>query len=106
MPEERIYVIPLRKARRSKRYKRSARATKIVRQFIQRHLKSDEVKIGNDVNRKIWERGAERLVPKIRVRAVRKDDGSIEVSLAESAVEEKKEEKKEEEEKKEGEGRK
>lgn len=82
MPEERIYVIPLRKAKRARRNRRSARAAKLVREFLQRHMKSEEVKLGDDINRKLWERGAKRPVPRIRVKAVKKDDGSVEASLA------------------------
>jgi large subunit ribosomal protein L31e len=84
MPEERIYVIPLRAAiQRARRKKRAPRAVKVVREFLQRHLKSEEVKISEDLNRKLWERGIEKTLPRIRVKAVKQDDGSVEASLAE-----------------------
>ncbi len=95
MAEERIYTIPLRKAKRARRNKRSARAAKLVREFLLRHMKAEEVKLNDEINRKLWERGAEHPVPRIRVRAVKKDDGSVEAFLAggkaESAGEELKE---------------
>jgi large subunit ribosomal protein L31e len=84
MPEERIYVIPLRAAtQKAKRKKRTPRAVKTVREFLKRHMKSENVKIGEDLNRKLWERGIERTLPRIRVKAVKQDDGSVEASLAE-----------------------
>jgi large subunit ribosomal protein L31e len=84
MPEERVYVIPLRAAtQKAKRKKRTPRAVKTVREFLQRHMKSENVKIGEDLNRKLWERGIERTLPRIRVKAVKQDDGSVEASLAE-----------------------
>jgi large subunit ribosomal protein L31e len=84
MPEERVYVIPLRSAtQKAKRKKRTPRAVKTVREFLKRHMKSENVKIGEDLNRKLWERGIERTLPRIRVKAVKQDDGSVEASLAE-----------------------
>jgi len=84
MPEERIYVIPLRAAvQKARRHKRTPRAVKTVREFLKRHMKSDDVKINVDLNRKLWERGIEKTLPRIRVKAVKQDDGSVEASLAE-----------------------
>lgn len=83
MPEERIYVIPLRGIRKAPRRRRTPRAVKIVREFLMRHMKTERVKIDEGLNRKLWERGIERTVRRIRVRAVKQDDGSVEAFLAE-----------------------
>ncbi|KUO41824.1 MAG: 50S ribosomal protein L31 [Hadesarchaea archaeon YNP_N21] len=83
MPEERIYVIPLRDAKKAPRQKRAPRAVKVVRNFLARHLKSENIKIDNALNQKLWERGIEKTLPRIRVRAVREDDGSVKAYLAE-----------------------
>ncbi len=83
MPEERIYVIPLRDAKSAPRQKRTSRAVKIVHEFLRRHMKSEEIKLDQELNRKLWERGAKHHLPRIRVRAVKQDDGSIEAFLAE-----------------------
>ena len=84
MPEERIYVIPLKDAKRAPRYRRVPRAVKIVREFLKRHMKSDRIKLNEGLNRKLWERGIEHSTSRIRVRAVKADDGSVEAFLAES----------------------
>lgn len=83
MPEERIYVIPLRKAKSARRQRRTSRAVKIVHEFLRRHMKSEEIKLNQALNRKLWERGAKHHLPRIRVRVVKQDDGSIEAFLAE-----------------------
>ncbi|MBA7502417.1 hypothetical protein ES706_01002 [subsurface metagenome] len=83
MPEERIYVIPLREAKSARRQRRTSRAVKIVHEFLRRHMKSEEIKLNQALNRKLWERGAKHHLPRIRVRVVKQDDGSIEAFLAE-----------------------
>ena len=84
MPEERIYVIPLRKAvQKARRKKRTPRAVETVRKFLKRHMKSDDVKLNEALNRKLWERGIEKTLPRIRVRVVKEDDGSVEAFPAE-----------------------
>ncbi|HMK53377.1 MAG TPA: 50S ribosomal protein L31e [Methanobacteriaceae archaeon] len=79
---ERIYTIPLRDAKKVPRTQRSPRATRYVRDFIQRHMKSEDVKIDASVNEKIWERGIQKIPPKIKVKATKEDDGSVLVTLA------------------------
>jgi large subunit ribosomal protein L31e len=79
---ERVYVIPLRDAKRVPRTKRSPKATRVVREFIQKHMKSDDVKMDSSVNEKIWERGIQKIPPKIKVKATKDEDGSVLVTLA------------------------
>ncbi|WP_088334819.1 MULTISPECIES: 50S ribosomal protein L31e [unclassified Methanopyrus] len=81
--DERVYTVPLRDAKKAPLKKRAPRAVKALRQFIERHMKAEEVKIGNDVNEKIWERGIKKPPSKIRVRAVKYADGTVKVMLAE-----------------------
>ncbi|MEM2878521.1 MAG: 50S ribosomal protein L31e [Candidatus Hadarchaeales archaeon] len=83
MPEERIYVIPIRRVKRSGRKTRSKRASMVVREFLRRHMKSDRVKIDQKLNSRLWARGIQKPCLRIRVRAVKGDDGSVEAFLAE-----------------------
>ena len=80
---ERIYVIPLRKVKNVPRTIRSPRAVRFVRDFIEKHMKTDDVIIDASVNEKIWERGIQKIPPKIKVKAVKEEDGSVEVTLVE-----------------------
>jgi len=82
VPEERVYVIPLREVKRVPRYLRAKKASKLVREFLIRHMKSDEVKLDTKLNHELWKQGVESPPSKIRVRAVKQDDGSVKAFLA------------------------
>jgi large subunit ribosomal protein L31e len=81
--EERIYTIPLRRAWISPRNKRAPRAVRLVKAFIQRHMKPDALVMSNEVNERLWSRGIQKPPRKIRVRAVRDREGTVTLYLAE-----------------------
>ena len=82
---ERIITIPLRATKMAPRSRRAKRAVKEVREFIMRHLKADEDKVWLDtaLNEKLWARGIQNPPSRITVKAVKFDDGLVEVTLAE-----------------------
>ncbi len=80
---ERVYIIPLRDVKRVPRTIRSPKAIRLVREFLVRHMKSDEIKIDSAVNEKIWERGIQKVPPRIKVKATKEEDGSVFVTLVE-----------------------
>ncbi len=69
---ERVYTIPLRKALRAPRTRRAKKAIKLVREFLERHMKG-EVKIGKSINESVWARGIQKPPGRIKVKAVKKD---------------------------------
>jgi large subunit ribosomal protein L31e len=81
--EERIYTIPLGKAWISPRKKRAPKATRLVKSFIQRHMKPEVLRVSNEVNERIWRRGIEKPPRKIRVRAAKDKEGIVTLYLAE-----------------------
>jgi large subunit ribosomal protein L31e len=83
---ERIYTIPLRNASLAPRGKRANRAVKEIKIFLARHMKSEEDKIwiDNPVNEVVWARGIQKPPRRIRVKAIRFDDGVVEVSMPEA----------------------
>ena len=81
--KEQIYIIPLREVKKAPRWKRSQRAIKDIRQYLQKHMKSDEVKLDTSINEKIWDRGSEKPPRKIRIRAMKFEDGQVQAELAE-----------------------
>lgn len=83
---ERIYTIPLRKVMHSPRNHRTDRAVRAVKTYLSKHMKSEEIWIDNAVNEKLWERGMYRIPSKIRVRALKFDDGVVEVTLPETDI--------------------
>ncbi len=80
---ERIITIPMRATKMAPRTKRAARAIKEIRDNIARHMKADADKIWIDkaLNEKIWERGIQSPPKKVTVKAVKFEDGLVEVSL-------------------------
>ncbi len=98
---ERIYTINLGKVLLSPNNQRAKRAINMIREFATRHMKSENVKIEEEVSHLVWERGIRHPPRKLRVKITKDDDGNILVSKyqEEKKVEEKpkKEEKKVEE---------
>ena len=87
MAEERIYIVPLREARSTSRRRRAPKAIRLVRDFMERHLKTDEFIIDESVNERIWERGMEKIPPRVRLRVTEEEleegEKIFRVSLAE-----------------------
>ncbi|OYT60171.1 50S ribosomal protein L31e, partial [Thermoplasmatales archaeon ex4484_30] len=73
MAEERLYTIPLIKAKSAPRTKRANRAIKEIKKFLMRHMKAEEVKMDNSLNEAVWERGRKNIPTRIRVKAVKED---------------------------------
>ena len=90
----RIYTVNLAKAWDTPRYRRTDRVINIIKEFTQRHMQTDKVKIDQDLNRHIWSRGKKNPPRKIRLRMVKEDDDTVVVS---SYIEEKRTESESEE---------
>ncbi|MGQ9787708.1 MAG: 50S ribosomal protein L31e [Candidatus Hadarchaeaceae archaeon] len=83
MAEEKIFVVPLSEVKRSSRYRRANCAAKLVREYLARHMKSEKVSLDPKLNEKLWERGREKPPSKIRVKAVKEEDGTVHAFPAE-----------------------
>ncbi|MFX0107094.1 MAG: 50S ribosomal protein L31e [Candidatus Hodarchaeota archaeon] len=82
--DERIYTVPLRKAYwTGSRLRRSNRAVRILREFIERHMKPEELVIQPEVNEKIWSRGIQKPPRRLRIRATKNSENLVRVYLAE-----------------------
>lgn len=81
--EERLYTIPLQRAWISPRKKRTPRAVRLVKAFVQRHMKPEALVVSNEVNERLWGRGIQKPPRRIRVRAVRDKEGTVTLYLAE-----------------------
>lgn len=92
---ERMYTIPLRKdVLKQPRVQKTNRAVKTVQQFLERHMKAEDVKISPMLNDKLWRRGVHRPPSKIRVKAKKDDKGVVTARLPDEKEVVKKEEKK------------
>jgi len=81
--KEQVYVIPLGTVRRVPRWRRSAKAMKDIREFLGHHMKSEDVKLHSSINEKVWSRGSQKPPARIRVRAMKLEDGQVQAELAE-----------------------
>jgi large subunit ribosomal protein L31e len=94
----RVFTINLGKAWLTPRYRRTDRVINMVREFAVKNMKSDEVKIDQDLSRHIWAKGKTNPPRKVRVKMVKDEDDIVTVSLYEEAAEMAEEEEREEEE--------
>ena len=82
--DERIYTVPLRRAYWSgSRLRRSNRAVRVLREFVERHMKPEELLIQPEVNERIWARGIQKPPRRVRIRATKNSDNLVRVYLAE-----------------------
>ena len=81
---ERIYVIPLKKTGFNSA-KAAPTAIKRVKNYLTRHMKVEkkDIWIDDSLNKALWYRGKYNLESKIRVKAVKFDDGVVEAYLPE-----------------------
>jgi large subunit ribosomal protein L31e len=78
----RTYTIPLGRAFEAPRYRRSKVAIRLIKEFTERHMKSSQVKITEEVNELIWANGIRRPPRRVKVEMERDEDGLVTVSLA------------------------
>jgi len=81
---ERVYTIPLKVVKNVPVYRRSDRAMAEVRKYLARHMKTpaEDVKIDQSLNEVIWARGDRKPPTRVRVRAVKFEDGGVEAEFA------------------------
>ena len=79
---ERVYNVPLRKEyRKVSRWKRTKKATKALREFLQKHMKSENVKISREVNEELWKHGIRNPPHHIKVNVTKDKEGVVKADL-------------------------
>ena len=84
---EREYIVPLRKGwLKVPDYKRANKAVKTLKEFLVKHMKVYDrdlrkIKIEIDLNNEIRFRGMKKPPAKIKVKAIKYDDGNVSVHL-------------------------
>jgi large subunit ribosomal protein L31e len=84
---EREYVIPLRASQHQpSRRRRAGHVLLTVRRFVVRHMKGkpEDVWIDPRLNEHVWKHGVQHIPSRVRVKAIRFEDGLIEVDLLEA----------------------
>jgi large subunit ribosomal protein L31e len=86
--DEKIMNITLKKTKAAPRSKKAKRAINEIREHVVRHMKAkeDDIWIDHRLNEAIWANGIHRPPMKITVKAVKFEDGLVEVSLPEDAT--------------------
>jgi len=79
---ERVYNIPLRASfRNAVRMKKAKKAIRAVKDFLRKHMKSDDVRLGNHLNEQVWSRGMRRPPHHVKVLAIKDKDGVVKAEL-------------------------
>ena len=79
---ERSYTIPLRREfLKVPKYKRAKKASKAVKEFLIKHMKSAEVFVGTKINEEVWKNGMRNPPSKVKVTAVKDEKGVVRASL-------------------------
>ncbi len=81
--EERIMNIPLREAKKTPASKRASKAMKVIREFVSNNMNvpQEDVWIDSSTNEAIWDKGIKKPPSKIKVKAIKFEDGIVEVSI-------------------------
>jgi large subunit ribosomal protein L31e len=82
----RVYTINLGRAWITPQHKRTDRVINMIKEFAKKHMKSEEIKIDQALNRQIWKRGKTNPPRKVRVKMVKDDNGIVIVSSYEEAI--------------------
>lgn len=87
---KREYVVPLRrKTKLAPKWRRSKKAVSVLKDFIEKHMKTDNVIICRELNEKIWENGIKNPPGKVSVVALKTQINGVEktlVNLAEAGI--------------------
>ncbi len=78
--EERIYTIPLRDAYKAPRTYRARKAMKYLKDYLKKHLKSEDISIGPGLNHEVWSRGMKKPPKRVKV-TVTKDGEKFRAEL-------------------------
>lgn len=85
----RVYTINLSKVLLSPENRRTKRAINMIKEFATRHMKAEEIKIDEALNREMWQRGIRHPPRRIRVKMTKDEDDVVTVSpYSEEAKEE------------------
>ncbi len=78
----RVYNVPLRKEfLKVPLYKRTPKAMKALKQFLRKHMKSEDIRLSKDINDKMWEKGIRSPPHHIKVEVTKDDKGIVKAEL-------------------------
>src|SRR3989338_6817459 len=79
---ERTYNVPLRKEyMKVPRWRRTQKAVSALRQFLTRHMKSENVKLSKELNEAVWKHGIRNPPHHVKVKVTKDDKGVVNADL-------------------------
>ena len=79
---ERTYNIPLRREfMKAPPYRRSKKAITALKQFLTRHMHSENIRLGPFLNMHVWERGIQNPPHHVKVAVIKEEDGVVTAEL-------------------------
>jgi large subunit ribosomal protein L31e len=79
---ERTYNVPLRKQyQKAPNWKRTERAVTGLRAFLVKHMKSENVKIGKELNDKLWLHGIKNPPHHVKITVTKDEKGVVRAEL-------------------------
>ena len=80
--EERVYNVPLRKEfSKVPKYKRAKKAIYSLIEFIKKHMKAEEVRLGKHVNEYIWSKGMKNPPHHVKIHVLVDENGIARAEL-------------------------
>ncbi|MEA3514867.1 MAG: 50S ribosomal protein L31e [Nanoarchaeota archaeon] len=87
---ERMYNVPLRKGfQKAPKYRRAKKATNVLREFLAKHMKSDNIKLGKFLNMEVWKRGIKNPPHHVKVNVTKDSEGVVKAELVGAKTEKK-----------------
>ncbi len=71
---DKLYTIPLRDAYEGPRSNRAKKAVRIVKEFLARHTKSDNIRLDPSISEELWARGIEKPPRRVKVKVMEEGD--------------------------------
>ena len=79
---ERVYTVPLRREfQKAPKYKHASKAMRALKEFLVKHTKSDNIKIGKYLNQTIWQNGPKNPPSKVKINVTKDKENIVSAEL-------------------------
>ena len=79
---ERTYNVPLRKEyRKVPRWRKTKKAVDALREFLEKHMKSQDVKLSTELNEHVWKHGIKNPPHHVKVSVTKDEKGVVNADL-------------------------
>ena len=75
--EEKFYTVNLRDVWAAPRKQRAPKAVRILKNFVKRRMKTEDVQVSNEINEAVWSRSIQKPPRKLKIRVVKDKEGQV-----------------------------